>query len=141
MIIDVKNVPQEGQHLQAPQVFLHRPVQNLKEYIQKRTTELVFNLGEVAIWDWEDRKTSNIVVLASLGGQTRHYGISRNVKHILVIDCVLTTGKSPVPYIIPLCDFVLIQKQLKKHVVGFGTNLVLKLNLKPYVYISARTSF
>jgi hypothetical protein len=47
----MKSVPQEEQRLQVPQASLHRTVQNLKEYVQGCTTELVFNLDEVDISD------------------------------------------------------------------------------------------
>jgi hypothetical protein len=98
----------------------------LKEYVQGWRTELVFNLDEVGISDWEDRKTRNIVVPATKRGQTIHHGISRNVKHISAIACVSTTEKSFIPYVIALHDFALVREQLKKHGVGFGTELALK---------------
>jgi hypothetical protein len=63
-IIQVKSSPQEGQRLQVPRVFLARTVQNLNEYeyVQGGTAELVFNLDEVGISDWEDRKARKVVV-------------------------------------------------------------------------------
>jgi hypothetical protein len=57
----MKSVPHEEQRLQVPQAVLHRTIQDLKEYIQASTSELVFNLDKVGISDWDDRKTKNIV--------------------------------------------------------------------------------
>jgi hypothetical protein len=48
-IIQIKSVAQEEQHLQVSQAFLYRTVQNLNEYVQKCTTELILNLDEVDI--------------------------------------------------------------------------------------------
>jgi hypothetical protein len=47
-------------------VFLERAVHNLNEYEygQRCTAELVFNLDEVGIADWEDRKARRAVVLS-----------------------------------------------------------------------------
>jgi hypothetical protein len=43
-------------------MFLERSVQNLNEYVHGWTAELVFNLDEVGISDWEDRKARKVVV-------------------------------------------------------------------------------
>jgi hypothetical protein len=53
--------PQEEQRLQARRAFLERAVQNLNEYVQGCTAERVFNLDEVSILDWEDRKARKVV--------------------------------------------------------------------------------
>jgi hypothetical protein len=46
-IIHTKSIAQEEQRLQVPQVFRERTVQNLKDHLQRCTTEVVFNLDEV----------------------------------------------------------------------------------------------
>jgi hypothetical protein len=118
-IILTKSVPQEEQRFQVRQGFLHRTDQNLKEHVQRWTTELVFHLEEVSIPDWEDRNTRNIVLPATRRGQMAHHGISRNVKHISMIARVSTPRKSHIPYIIPLQDLASVRKQLKKDGVEF----------------------
>jgi hypothetical protein len=116
--IRMESVPQEGQLLQVPEAFLHSRVQNLKEYVQRCTTGLVCNLGDLDISQWQDRKTGSMAVPATIRHQTIVHGISRNIKHISVIAYVSTPEKSFIPYIITLSDFVLIREQLKKQVVG-----------------------
>jgi hypothetical protein len=115
------------------QAFLHRTVQDLKEYVQGWTTEPVFNLDEVGISDWEDRKTRNIAVPAAMLSQTIHHGISRTFKHILVVACACTTEKSLIPYIILSQDSPSLREQVKKHGVQFGTDLILMSNVKPSI--------
>jgi hypothetical protein len=56
-----------------------------------------------------------------------------NIKHISAITYAATTGKSLVPHISTLQDFPSLREQVKKHGVRFGTDLVLKSNLKPYI--------
>jgi hypothetical protein len=99
-IIQTKSVPQEQQHLQVPRVFLDDTVQNLNKCVQECVDELVFNLDEVRISDWEDRKTRTVLVPATMRGQTIHHEISRAVKHISVIAFVSAAGESLTPSMI-----------------------------------------
>jgi hypothetical protein len=51
-------------------MFLERTEQDLKEHVQRCVAELMFNLDEVGISDWEDRKTKTVIVTAAMLGQT-----------------------------------------------------------------------
>jgi hypothetical protein len=95
--------------------------------------ELVFNLDEVGISDWEDRKTKTVIVPATMRGQMIHHEISRTVRHISVIACVSAAGESLTPDIITFQAPTSIQEQLKKDGVRFGTDFVLRSNPKPYI--------
>jgi hypothetical protein len=110
-------------------------VQNLNEYVQGSTAELVFNLDEVGISDWEDRKARKIVVPAALCGRrdTIHHGISRKAKHISVIACVFVAEESLTPDNIASQDSPSDREQLKKHDVRFRTDLIMKSNAKRYI--------
>jgi hypothetical protein len=57
-------------------------VRNLNEHVQGCISELVFNLDEVGVSDWEDRKTGKVVVPATMDGRPIHRAVSRNVKRI-----------------------------------------------------------
>jgi hypothetical protein len=100
-VIQTKSCAQEGQRSQVPGVFLERIIQDLHEYVQGCVAELVVNLDEVGISDWEDRKTKKVIARAAkrswhlaMFGQTIHHGVSRNVKHISVIVCLQDAGES-----------------------------------------------
>jgi hypothetical protein len=105
--------------LQVSQVFLERAVQNRNENVQGCTAELVFNLDELGISDWDDRKARKLVALAIMRGQTIHHGIARKVKHISVIACVPAAGESLIPYMIASQDSPSVGKQLNIHAVRF----------------------
>jgi hypothetical protein len=70
----------EEQCSQVPRVFLKRTIQDLDDYVQGCLAELVFNLDEVSVSDWEDRKTKAVILPAGVRGQTIHPGVSRNVR-------------------------------------------------------------
>jgi hypothetical protein len=95
--------------------------------------ERVFNLDEVGISDWEDRKTKTVIVPATMRGHTIHHEISRTVKHISVIACVSAAGESLTPYIITSQAPTSVQERLKKEGVRFGTDFVFRSNPKPYI--------
>jgi hypothetical protein len=83
-------------------MFRERTVQDLKEDVQEYVAELVFNLDEVGISDWEDRNTKRVIIPATMCGQTIHHAISRTVKHISAIAWASAAGESLIPYIITL---------------------------------------
>jgi hypothetical protein len=87
-VIETTSGAQEGQRLQVPGVFLEKIIHHLHEYVQGCVAELVFNLDEVGISDWEDRDTKKVIALAAIFGRTIHHGVSRNVKDISVIACL-----------------------------------------------------
>jgi hypothetical protein len=60
--------------------------------IQGCAADLVFNLDEVGISDWEDRKPKTVGVPITARAQTIHSRISRNVKHISVVSCTSAGG-------------------------------------------------
>jgi hypothetical protein len=57
-----KSSPQEEPPLQVPQIFLEEPIGSMHQTLQGCPVDLVFNLEEVGISDWEDRKPKKVVV-------------------------------------------------------------------------------
>jgi hypothetical protein len=131
--IQTKSAPQEEQHLQPPRVFLERTVKDLHDHIEGCVADLVFNLGEVGISDWEDRKTKKVVLPAAMLSQTIHHGVSRKVKHISVIVCVSAAGASLLPDIVTSQNSPVVQEHLEEQRVCFGRDMILKFNQKPYI--------
>jgi hypothetical protein len=127
---------QEEQRWQVPQAFFSRTVQNLKEYLQRCTTELVFNLEEVGVSDWEDRKTRNIIVPAAMGGRMIPHRISRNIKQISVLACFSAVGESFTPDIITPQDSASVREQFKKQGVRFGMPCINATIFLDYIQIA-----
>jgi hypothetical protein len=88
--------------------------------------ELVFNLDEIGMSEWEDRKEKKVIVRMTMDGQTAHHGASRNVKHISVIACITATGESMMPFIVTSQISDSIRKRLMSRGVRLGVDFVLR---------------
>jgi hypothetical protein len=95
--------------------------------------ELVFDLDEVGMSEWEDRKDKKAIVPKTMDSQTIHHRTSQNVKHISIIICISTRKESLTPYIVILQDSELFHRRLMSRGVRPGIDLVLQQSSKPYV--------
>jgi hypothetical protein len=91
-LTEKKSSPQEETRLRVSRVFLEETMRTLHKTIQGHPYELVFNLDEVGISDWEDRKLKKVVVPITARAHNIHHRISRNVKHILIVTCIFASG-------------------------------------------------
>jgi hypothetical protein len=91
-LAETKSTPQEDARLEIPRIFLDETVQCLGEYVHGITDKLVFNLNEVGVSVWEDRKDKKVVIPSVLSGQTIHNRASQNLKHMSVITCISAAG-------------------------------------------------
>jgi hypothetical protein len=69
----------------------------MEEAIQGCVRDLVFNLDEVGVSEWEDPKSKKAVIAIGRDSQIIHYGLSRNLKHIIFITCVAASGEHVIP--------------------------------------------
>jgi hypothetical protein len=95
-----KSTPQEEVRLEVPRLLLDETIPRLRHHVQGMKAELVFNLDEVDISKWEDRKHRKAIVPKAMDGQTIYHRVSRNVKHISIITCIRAGAKSLTPYIV-----------------------------------------
>jgi hypothetical protein len=99
-LINVKSTPQEKPRLQVPRIFLEETIRNMQEAVNRRLSDFVFNLDEIAISEWEDRKSKKVMVPGGFARQTVHHGISRNLKNITITMCLFTGGVCLVPRVV-----------------------------------------
>jgi hypothetical protein len=133
LLRETKSTPQEEARLEVPRVFLDETIRCLREYVHGMKAELVFNLDEVGVSEWEDRKEMKVVVPITLSGQTIHHRASRQVKHMSVIACISAAGESLTPYIVTSQDSESLRTKLMRRGVRLGVDFVLKKRSKPYV--------
>jgi hypothetical protein len=95
--------------------------------------ELVFNLDEVGMSEWEDRQERKVIVPRTMEDQTIHHRESRSVRHISIITFITAGGESLTPYIVISQDSDAIRKRLMRPGVRLGVDFVLRQRLKPYV--------
>jgi hypothetical protein len=84
-LTEKKSSTQEEPRLQVPRIFLEKTIRSMHETLEGCPVDLVFDLDEVGISDWEDRKPKKVVVPIALAAHNIHHRISRNVKHISIV--------------------------------------------------------
>jgi hypothetical protein len=95
--------------------------------------ELIFNLDEVDMSEWDDRKEKKVIVQATMDSQTIHHCASRSVRHISIITCISVTEESLTPYIVTSQDSDAIRRRLVSRGVRLGVDFVLRHRSKPCV--------
>jgi hypothetical protein len=128
-----KSSPQEEPRLPVPRILLEETIGSLHETLQGRRADLVFNLDEVGISDWEDRKPKKVVVTITVAAHNIHHRISRNVKHISIVTCISGGGAYPTPYVVTSQDSAALHRALEATGMQIGKHVILKRRAKPYV--------
>ena len=96
----VKSIPQEDTRLSVPRDFLIQHIINLKNVIEGRMTELIFNLDEVGSSDWEDRKVKTVLVSSEVESRTVFHSVKRCGKHLSLLACISMAGDCLTPMLI-----------------------------------------
>jgi hypothetical protein len=107
----------------------------LSEYLPGSCAELVFNLDEVGISEWEDRAPRKMIVPVSMTDQTIHHNVHRNLKHISVICCVSAAGQFLTPFVVSSQANDKVTETLK--IEGFRTGLHMVLEHRQKEYVTA----
>jgi hypothetical protein len=129
----VKSTPQEHARLEVSREFLDETTRCLRDHVHGMRAELVFNLDQVGMSEWEDRKVKKVIVLMTMDGQTMHHGASRSVKHISVIACITAGGESLTPFLVISQISEGIRKRMMSRGVRLAVNFVFRQRPKPYV--------
>ena len=125
--------PQENLRLEVPRLFLDTMIECLTEHVPGCCAELVFNLDEVGISEWEDRVARRVIVPRSMSTQTIHHGVHRNLKHISVLCCVSAAGESMTPFMVSSQVNDSVINGLKVEGFRMGLDLILEHRKKPYL--------
>jgi hypothetical protein len=88
--------------------------------------ELVFNLDEVCMSEWEDRKEKKVIIPMTMDGQAMHHGASRSVRHIPLIAYISAGRESLTPFIVTSQFSDGIRKRLMNRGVLLGVDFVLR---------------
>jgi hypothetical protein len=132
-LIEMKSIRQEKTRLEVQRAFLDEIIRCLREYIQGMKVELVFNLGEVGMSEWEDRNDKRMIFSKTMDERTTHHRVSRNVKYISIVTCISAREESLTPYVVILQDSEPLRKKLMHHDIRLGVDFVLRQRLKPYM--------
>jgi hypothetical protein len=67
-VTKVKSNPQEHPRLEISREFLDETTRCLREHVHAMKADLVFNLDEVGMSGWEDRKERKVTVPMTMDG-------------------------------------------------------------------------
>jgi hypothetical protein len=105
----------------------------MHEILQRCLADLGFNLDELGISNWEDRKPKKVVVPITVPAHSIHHRIPRNVKHISIVTCISAGGACLTPYVVTSQDSAALRRALEATGMQIGKHLILKRCAKPYV--------
>jgi hypothetical protein len=84
-LTEKKSSPPDEPRLQVPRIFLEETRRSVYETVQDRPADLVFNLDEVRVSNWEDRKPKKAVVPIIASANSLHHRTSRNVRYVSIV--------------------------------------------------------
>jgi hypothetical protein len=123
-LTEKKSSPQEEPRLQVPRIFLEETIGSMHETLQRCPADFVFNLDEVGISDWKDRKPKKVVVPITISAHNIHHRISRNLKHIAILTCISAGGACLTPYVVTSQDSAALHRALKTTGMQIGKHLI-----------------
>ena len=92
--------PQNQNRVFIPRVYFTNHFHTMNVYITGKASELVFNLDEVGISPWEDKKVRKVIVGKKSGNEVIFHKVNRNIKHITMVNCISAAGDTLTPLII-----------------------------------------
>jgi hypothetical protein len=132
-LIEKKILPQEEPRLQVPRVFLDETIRAMEASVQNRPADLIFNLDEVGVSEWENRNPKRVVVPRTAADHPVHHRVSRNLKHISIITCISASGACLTPYMVSSQATRPVRQQLEASGLRFGRDLILMQRTKAYI--------
>jgi hypothetical protein len=130
-LTETKSISQEDTRLEVSRVFLNETICYLREHVQWMKAELIFNLDQVGVSEWQDRRDKKVFIPRTISGQTMHHRASRIVKHVRIITCIIAAGQSLIPYIVTLQDSQSLRRKFMSRGVHLGVDCVLRQRPKP----------
>jgi hypothetical protein len=132
-LCETPSLPQENRRLDVPRVFLEAAIEALREHAHHACAELVFNFGEIGMSEWKDRVEREVIVPATMRGQTIFRGVRRNLKHISLVVCVSAAGEHMTPFLVSSQATDPVETRLKQTGFRMGVDLILRKRSKPYM--------
>jgi hypothetical protein len=88
--------------------------------------EFVFSLDEVGMSEWEDQKDKKVIIVKKMDPQMINHRASRNMRHLAIMTCIITVGKSLPPYIVKSQDSEPFRKRQMRHRFPVGFDFVVR---------------
>jgi hypothetical protein len=92
--------PQEQLRSQILRSFLDDYIRLIQIYVPLVPTELIFNLDETGLSDWDERKSKRVIVPSDATQTPLHYPVDRGFHHHTLWCCVSASGGAYSPLLI-----------------------------------------
>jgi hypothetical protein len=122
--------PGELPRLQVPRLYLNQYIDIIKNWIPLVPAELIYNLDESGLSDWEDAKPKPVLVPVDLGDSMIHYPVNRQIRHQTLLCCISASGDAYCPLLVSARQSVL---QVFEMGVRDGIDLRIKIAQSPYI--------
>jgi hypothetical protein len=86
--------PQKKVRLEVPRCYLEEYLTLIKKIVPIVSTELLFNLDETGLSEWEKRRSKPVIVPTQEQESTLHYPVDRSVRHHTFLCCVTASEDS-----------------------------------------------
>lgn len=91
---------QEFPRLQTPKLYLDRYITLIKVWVPLVPVDLIFNLDETNLSDWEQRKAKPIFVPITMNNSLLHCPTDRGIRHATLLCCILESGDAYCPLLV-----------------------------------------
>jgi hypothetical protein len=123
--------PQELPRLQTPRCYLDKYINPIKACIPLVPSELIFNLDESGLSDWEERKSRAVLVKAEAADQPLHYPVDCGIRHHTLLCCISASGDAYCPLLLSLSRAV-----LRIYEKGVRENIDLQIKIVDSLYVT-----
>jgi hypothetical protein len=107
-----------------------RTLNALQTHANEQFCGLVFNLDEMGVSEWEERKSREVVIPMDMKGLLIRHKVLRTISHLIVLTCVAESGNALCPVIVTWGK-VLYDIYEGGHCPG--NDFLIGRNAKPYV--------
>ena len=122
--------PQEDDRLKIPRSYLNKYIDLITKLIGITPAELIYNIDESGLSDWEEKKPKTAIVPKELENCILHYPVSRKNRHVSLVVTINAGGDGYFPMIVtsdPKAEMI-FQYGVRKN-----TDLIVKIERTPYV--------
>jgi hypothetical protein len=132
-LAQIKSAPQENTQLEGRGAFTDNTICDLRENVQRRKAEWVFNFEEAAISECEDPQDKKAIFATTMNSQPGRYRALRGLKHTSIIMYIGAGGESLTPYTLTSRDYAPFRRRRMSRDVRMGVDSVLQQPLKLYI--------
>jgi hypothetical protein len=125
--------PEELPRLQIPRCYLDKYITLIKPWVPLVPAELIFNLDETGLSDWEERKPKPALIPTDLEDSHFHYPADRAIRHQTLLCCVSAAGDAYCLFLVSSNTSRQLQAQRSED-HGRRPVSVLLLGVEPNIY-------